>query len=158
MTNPTALSRKQTGYRMPAGEWFNTIIDRINSLVAGTLTGSWTGTFTGTVNPSGLGQVAIQSAAAAGSNSQANATPITKSQVIVVTVTATTRAVRLPTAATGNKVQINNSATTAVKVYPATNDKIGSGATNAVGAAIAAQKGNIYVAKDAVTWQVLTGA
>lgn len=158
MANPTNLQRRQPGYRLAAGEWFNTIIDRINGLVAGTLTGSWTGTFTGTVNQTGIGQSSVQIATAAGSNSQTNALAITMSQVITTVVSATTRAVRLPTAATGKRVWINNAAALAVKVYPATGDKIAAAATNAVGTAIASNKGNIYIAQDAVTWRVTTGA
>ena len=46
MVNPTPLRQRQTGFRLPLGEWFNDIIDRVNGLVAGTLTGSWAGTFT----------------------------------------------------------------------------------------------------------------
>lgn len=155
MANPTPLQRRQTGYRLPAGEWFNAIIDRVNGLVAGSLTGNFSAlnfTQNGTLTR------VPQTVAAAGSNSQANATPITKSLVIVTTVSATTRAVRLPTAATGRQVQIQNGAATAVKVYPATGDRIAAAATNAVGTAIATRKGNIYTARDAVTWEVLTGA
>ena len=106
---------------------------------------------------SGLTTVTPQLVAAAGTNSQANATAITKSFVFVTTVSATTRGVRLPAAATGLQVQVNNNVATAVKVYPATGDKIGTGATNAA-VALAASKGNIYTARDAVTWNVIIGA
>lgn len=100
----------------------------------------------------------VQIAAAAGSNSQANATAITKSRVVVTTVSATTRGVRLPTAATGLEVHVLNAGANAVKPYPATGDKIAAGSTNAAGTAIAAAKGNIYLAQDATTWRVITGA
>lgn len=55
MANPASMKRQQTGYRLPAGEWFNTIIDRVNGLVAGTLTGTWTGLINPTlgVQPAG---------------------------------------------------------------------------------------------------------
>lgn len=97
--------------------------------------------------------------AAAGSNSQANATELAAWVNIVTTVSATTRAVKLPTAATGKMVQIHNAAATAVKVYPNTNDKIVAAATNAVGAStIATRKGAIYVAKDAQTWELMLSA
>jgi hypothetical protein len=99
-----------------------------------------------------------QTVTAAGSNSQANAAAITKASVIVVTVSATTRGVRLPAAAAGLRVEVINAAATAVKPYPATGDKIGAASTNAAGTAIAAGKGNIYVAQDATTWRVITGA
>lgn len=152
------LSKFQTGFRLMAGQWFDPIIDAINSIM--TANGVINATSVTTVNftESGVWTQIPQIATAAGSNSQTNATAITKSAVVVTVVSATTRAVRLPTAATGKRVFINNGATTAVKVYPATGDKIGAGATNAVGTAIAANKGNIYFAQDAVTWRVLTGA
>lgn len=96
---------------------------------------------------------------AAGSNSQTNATALTAFLNIVTTVSATTRAVKLPTAATGKMVAIHNTASTAVKVYPATGDKINAAATNAVGTqTIAQNKGNIYIAQDATTWRVIAGA
>lgn len=99
-----------------------------------------------------------QIAAAAGSNSQAGATAITKSRVIVTTVSATSRAVRLPAAATGREVEVYNVGATGVKVYPATGDKIAAGATNAVGTAIAKNKAVKYFAQDATTWRTLVGA
>lgn len=152
------LSRLQTGYRLMAGQWFDPLIDAVNSILTASGVISATSITTTDFTQNGILTRGVQTAAAAGSNSQANATPITKSLVIVATVSATTRAVRLPTAATGKTVQIQNGAATAVKVYPATGDKIAAAATNAVGTAIATRKGNIYSARDATTWEVLTGA
>lgn len=110
----------------------------------------------GTLTTTGYITRTPQLVAAAGTNSQANATAITNSMVFVTTVSATTRGVRLPAAVTGLQVQVNNNVATAVKVYPATGDKIGTGATNAA-VALAASKGNIYTARDAVTWSVVVG-
>lgn len=107
----------------------------------------------------GLVTERVQVAAAAGSNSQANATAITKSVVVITTVSATTRAVRLPTAATGLKVEIHNAGATQVKVYPATGDRVAAASTNAVAAsAIAVGNGSIFRAQNASTWRVLTGS
>jgi hypothetical protein len=147
------LQLLQTGFRLMKGEWINQIIEVVNGLQNGSQAASVTnlaqnGTLTRTP----------QIASAAGSNSQANATLITKALVIVTVVSATTRAVKLPAAATGLTVQINNVGATQMKVYPNTGDKIGAGATNAVGTAIAVNKGNIYTAQDATTWRVITGA
>lgn len=106
-----------------------------------------------------VGRSTTTTIVAAGSNSQANATALTSYLNVVTTVSATTRAVKLPTAATGLQVAIHNAAATAVKVYPATGDKINAAATNAVGTqTIAQNKGNIYIAQDAVTWRVIAGA
>lgn len=98
------------------------------------------------------------SVVAAGSNSQANAAPLTAGLVFVVTVSATTRGVKLPTAVTGRQVEIFNTTATAVKPYPATNGKIGAASTNTAGTAIAAGKANIYVAQSTTQWRVMNGA
>lgn len=152
------LAKLQTGYRLMSGQMFSPLIDAVNSIMSASgVISATSGTFTDlTVN--GVSTRGVQLAAAAGSNSQANATPITKSLVVITTVSATTRAVRLPSAATGLQVQVQNGASTAVKIYPATGDRIAAAATNAVGTAIAARKGNIYTARDATTWEVMTGA
>src|SRR5678816_1504476 len=86
--------------------------------VSGSLGSGWT------FAPTGMSPVAATPIVAAGSNSQANATQLTNWINIVTTVSATTRAVKLPAAVTGLMCQIHNGATTAVKVYPATGDKI----------------------------------
>jgi hypothetical protein len=78
--------------------------------------------------------------------------------VVITTVSGTTRAVRLPAAATGRVVEVHNAGATQVKIYPATGDRIGTAATNAVGTAIAKTKGNIYRAQNAGTWRVISGA
>lgn len=96
---------------------------------------------------------------AAGSNSQANATELSAFLNVVATVSATTRAVKLPAAAEGLMIAIHNTASTAVKVYPNTGDKINAASTNAVGAqTIAQNKGNIYIAQDDTTWRLFAGA
>lgn len=162
------MQRFQAGWRgLVTGEQMNQIVDRINGAVAGTFKGVFNGTLGATTpaaatvttfTQNGILTRIPQTVAAAGSNSQANAAVITKSLVIVATVSATTRAVRLPVAATGKEVRVQNGTATAVKIYPGTGGHIGAAATNAVGAAIAARKGNIYTAKDAVTWEVMVGA
>ena len=178
MANPNPLIRRQTGYRLPAGEWFNQLIDRVNGLVAGTLTGSWTGTFNGVVGgvtaaagtfttliattiqattfvQNGIGTYTAQTAAAAGAT-QGTATQITNSAVIV-TVTASTQGVKLPVAAAGKRVLIFGAQTVGVKVYPASGNLISGAATNAA-VLLAAGKGNIYQAVDGTTWRVIKGA
>lgn len=163
-----AMQRFLSGWRgLVTGEQLNQIVDRVNGTIAGIYTGTFNGIL-GAITPAaasvtdlsqnGVLTRGVQRATAAGSNSQANATPITKSMVMVATVSATTRAVRLPAAATGKQVHIQNCAGTGVKVYPATGDRIGAAATNAVGAAIIKRKGSIYTAQDATTWEVLVGA
>lgn len=146
-----SIAKVLTGFRLIAGEKINELINAINSVqgAAGSTPGNLSASTT-TFSP----QIAI----AAGSNSQANALPIVKARVVVVTVSGTTRAVRLPTAATGKEVVIFNAGTTGVKVYPGTGDKITTGATNAVGAAIIKNKSVHYFAQDTLTWRTLVGA
>lgn len=93
--------------------------------------------------------------AAAGA-SQGDAGTITRGTVIV-TVTASTQGVKLPTAATGTMVRVFCPGTKGVKVYPNTGDKISTASTNAA-VALVLDKANIYVAKDAITWVVMKGA
>lgn len=152
-----AIARVLTGFRLFAGEKLNEIINAVNSIQGATGSTPGAGSFS-TLKATALMTFAPQIAVAAGSNSQANALPITKSRVVVATVSATTRAVRLPVAATGLEVVIFNAGTTGVKVYPATGDKITTGATNAVGTAIIKNKSVHYYAQDALTWRTLVGA
>lgn len=141
------------GFRLVDGTHLNQLVDSANGIADGT-----GAVDAGSLAVAGTITAGVQVAAAAGSNSQANATPITKSRVVVATVSATTRAVKLPAAATGLEVFIFNAGATGVKVYPATGDSIVAGATNAVGTAIAKNKGNIYMARNASNWRVITGA
>lgn len=102
---------------------------------------------------------AVQLAIAAGSNSQSGALAITKPNVILVTVSATTRAVRLPTAATGKVVRIANNTTTQAKCYPATGQKIGAAATNVLASArVLANKAIMFVGTSSTKWTVLQSA
>ncbi len=98
-----------------------------------------------------------QLVAAAGSNSQSGANAITNSVAIITTVSATTRAVRLPAAATGKKVQLFNDATTTVKVYPGTGGSIGATSTNGA-ATIATRKGTVFFARNTTHWIAMAGA
>lgn len=155
----------QNGFRLIDGFKLNQLFSGAMSFVAAIVGGSINGTAIGATSPStgsftslttnGAEFVSPQILAAAGA-SQGNAALITKATVIV-TVTASTEGVKLPVAATGAQVQIMVPGTKGVKVYPNTNNKISTAATN-VAVALVADKANIYVAKDAVTWSVLKGA
>lgn len=103
----------------------------------------------------GFSQANVQILAAAGAT-QGNAGVITRS-VVIVTVTASTQGVKLPTAATGKQVRVHCPGTVGVKVYPNTNDKISTASTN-VAVALVADKANLYIAKDADVWTVQKGA
>lgn len=93
---------------------------------------------------------------AAVGSTQLGAGAITSSRV-VVTVTASTEGVRLPTAATGLEVQVFMPGTVGVKVYPGTNARLDTTATN-VAVVLAAGKANIYFARDTTRWMTMKGA
>lgn len=97
---------------------------------------------------------------AAGSASQSAATAINPAlgrEVIVATVSATSRGVRLPVATTGLRYEVFNQGDNPVNVFPATGAKIGSASTNAA-VSVVNNKGGIFVAKDATHWALILGA
>lgn len=156
-----------SGYRLIDGGKLNALatgsMSQSPAIVGGSIDGvaiggsdPAAGSFTN-ITGDGYRYQAPQLLAAAGSNSQANAGAITSSLVIVTTVSATTRGVRLPTAATGLMVQIMNDAATTVKVYPATNGSIGAASTNG-NTTIATRKGTTFVARNTTHWIAQAGA
>jgi hypothetical protein len=60
---------------------------------------------------------------ATGSNSQAAAAPITTPSAVVVTVSASSRGVRLPAARAGLTELLNNAGANPVQVFPAAGDR-----------------------------------
>lgn len=114
------------------------------------------GPLTGNVNGviSGVSQLAI---VAAGTNQQSVATAVTPGEVVVITVGATTRAVRLSVNTTNARYEVFNGTATAMKVYPATNAAIGATATNG-SVQILARKGTIFLYRNNTTVVALTGA
>jgi hypothetical protein len=93
---------------------------------------------------------------ATGSNSQAAAAPITTPSAVVVTVSATTRGVRLPAASAGLTELVFNAGDDHVQVFPASGDRIGVAATNA-SVTVPHGNGAIFFAQDATTWRVIQG-
>lgn len=152
MANPTALSLLQTGFRLMKGEWINNIINRINGLVAGTLSGSYSAT---TLSVAGTLNQTPATVAAAG-NSQSTATGITATQASVfVTTTTSAEGVRLPTPTAGDRVTIFSPLTLNVNVFPATGGTIGAAAQDAA-LVITAAKGAIFQALDSTHWRVIS--
>lgn len=129
-----------------------------NTAAAGsftTLAASGNTTLSGNLTVAGTTTRTIQTLAAAGAT-QGDAGAITGG-VVVVTITASTQGIRLPTAVAGLQVQVFNNLTLNVNVYPATGANIGAGVTNAA-VVLSAAKSNIYLATSATQWLVLTGA
>lgn len=110
----------------------------------------------GSLGVTGFFSPTAQLIAAAGA-SQGTATLMTKSWVVLTVCTASARGIKLPTAATNLRVEVFSKTTQGVKVYPNTNDRIKTSATN-VAVVQAGFKGEIYFAVDAVTWVTLVGA
>jgi hypothetical protein len=135
MTTPLQL--RQTGYRLPQGEWFNVIINLLNSF---------------------YGSKSIQIVKAAGAT-QGNATSINSNLglVVKVTVTASTEGIKLPVASTGFSLEVYADPSVGVKVYPATGGIINAAATNAAFTLVKA-KGAIFTAFDKTHWRVIAGA
>ena len=108
-----------------------------------------------TFSQNGARTLTAQTLAATGST-QGGAAAITGS-VVIVTVTASTQGVKLPTAAAGARVEVFASRTVGNKVYPFSGDVISGAATNA-SITLASNKGAIFQAVDAVTWRYIKGA
>ena len=98
----------------------------------------------------------LQIVNAAGSNSQSAATAVTPGNVIVATVTGTTRGIRLSAAGTNKSYIVFNDTATAVKVYPATGASIAS-ASNNVAVQVGAHHGEIFLYRSG-THVVVMGA
>lgn len=105
---------------------------------------------------------AFSSVVAAGSNSQANAVAIPRLPIVfIATVSSTTRGARLPSIiyndATGTsdteQLTVVNLSTTAVKVYPATSQNIGTASNNAA-TTVAGGATSIFTASSATNWRV----
>lgn len=161
----TLIARVLNGPRMFFGEKLNEIINQLNALSSNGANGGSTagaGAFTTLSATSGItttGAVnrTITTVAAAGA-SQGNATAIAATAaVVLVTVTASTEGVKLPTAVAGQQIQVMVPGTVGVKVYPAAGAAIDAGSSNAA-QALAAGKSNIFTATSTTAWKTLKGA
>lgn len=151
------------GFRVPWGGDLQSLTDAVRSIqgtagsagsVAAT-TLSTTGNVTQSLSASTY-TGGYQTVTAAGAT-QGAATAITGSKAIItVALTASTKGVRLPTAATGLEVLIANAATFGVKVYPASNGKLGASATNAA-IVLAINKVTRYIAVNTTRWILQVG-
>lgn len=109
----------------------------------------------GYVETDGSIEPTFASVVAGGSNSQANSTAITRPITVVTTVSSTTRGVRLPTPANvGAYYTVYNASATTMNVYPQTNGKLGTAATNAA-LTVATNKGQRFWAQSATQWRAV---
>lgn len=103
--------------------------------------------------PPGLPVGPFTASVTATGTTQLGAKAITALQTNVVQVsTASTKGVRLPTAVTGLALALCNTGAFGVKVYPSTNGKIGSAATNAAYTALAVGKWAVFRAINKTLW------
>jgi hypothetical protein len=97
----------------------------------------------------------------AAGTSQGTATAMTGyKNLVTVALTASTKGVKLPAAATGLTVVVGNAATFGVKVYAAAGNTIAAGttATTADPTVLAINKVNAYYASSGTKWIVFRGA
>ncbi len=116
--------------------------------LTGNVTGNVTGNISGGITGAFSGSSAIVAAAGA---TQGTAALIGAVLMAIVTVTASTEGVRLPTAATNRMVFVTVPGTKGVKIYPFSGDQIDAAGTNA-SVALVAGKGNLYYAKNTSQW------
>ena len=122
--------------------------------IGGTTPGA--GSFAGLTNSGAM--VSVPSTVAAAGASQGNATAIGASVTdIIVTVTASTQGVKLPTAAAGKRVNVWPDPAIGVKLYPATGALIGTASTNAA-LAVVKNKPVQLIGVSATKWRVMAGA
>lgn len=157
-----------TGFATVLGSSLNAMVNVLNNLTGNGTAQAVTAT---TINATGLatlsgGEVVggflsgvPQLLTAAGTTQLGAAAILGSLAIINVSTTASTHGVRLPTAATGLEVTVGNLGTFGVKVYPATNGKIGAASTNAADSTVLAiNKANTYVALNKTLWVVQRGA
>ena len=97
------------------------------------------------------------STVAAAGATQGNATAIGASVTdVIVTVTASTQGLKLPTAALGKRLRVWPDTVKGNKLYPATGGKIGAAATNAA-LTVVANKPVDLIGVSATAWRVQVG-
>lgn len=137
-----------------------TIVDDNGKEFVGTGTGAWRAVGSGgnnvedfTINGSALllGSLTYGVAAISGAGTiQGDATACTETINIVTTASAG-QGVKLPTAAAGLQIVVQNTTSADIKLYPNTSDKIDGGTVN-VGVTLPANTTITVTCKDAVDW------
>ena len=146
------------------GSHLNKLVTALNNITgngsAQAVTGT-TGIFTGLLTASG-GQktsgsktVGITTVAAAGTSVGTATAIVGTASVVLVTTTASSEGVKLPTPATGLRIDLYAPTAHGVKVYArASGQSIGTATTNTTAYAVAANKGTFFLAISATKWMV----
>lgn len=154
MATPTPLSPREPGWRLPNGDWFNDIIDRVNGLVAGTLQ------LVASVFSLAYSDVQDAIVAFAGGG-QASATLLSHLVNSVDTVASAADSVKLPVPTkVGQVVIVINTTANAAQVFGSGTDTINAVATG-TGVSLPAGKMGTYVALTigtAAKWRAQIGA
>lgn len=107
------------------------------------------------IKQSGPDYNGFQTVAAAGATQgAAGAISASGGSVVIVTVTASTEGVKLPTAVTNLCYNIVVPGSVGTKIYPGTNAKIDATATNG-SIALVAGKGSLFLATSTTQWRVI---
>lgn len=99
----------------------------------------------------------VEQLQAAGSNSQANSTAITKTLSVFLTLSGvTTRGGRLPVPEKpGQYHKVYNNTTTNMKIYPNTSAKLGAGATADANVSLGPKKAKGWVSVSRTQWYLV---
>lgn len=168
-----------TGFAMQQGSVINLLIDNVNNstgngtptagtfttlAASGTLAVTGASTFTGAVTFSGgststgASSTTITTVAAAGAT-QGTATAISAAaRTVLITVTASTEGVKLPTAATGKTLTIWANTAVGCKVYgAAAGQSIGTATTQTTAYALVKNTATTFLAISTAKWLVQKG-
>jgi hypothetical protein len=152
----SAISQFASGFRLFTGESLNSLVNVINNMTGFGTPQPITAT---TITTSGASLSAPTTVAAAGAT-QGNATaiPVTANN-IVVTVTASTEGVKLPSVSVGARYTILPSTTVGCKVYAGVaGQSIGTGTTATTAVSVALNKATQFIGVSATKWRVLASA
>ena len=109
-------------------------------------------TVTGNFIAAGAMITGVQGGVTAAGSAQSDATQLGET-VNIVTTASNNEGVKLPSATTGRHIEIYNSTSSSIKVYPATSDKIDFGSSNAA-KDLPPNTSMSLVCRDSETWEV----
>ena len=125
-----------------------------SNVTLGTVSGS-TGTFSGNLTSSAYTVCSVNGTISAAGTTQGAATALAKSYNIVKTASVSAEGVALPDCVAGLEIDILNSTTATIKVYPNTGETIDSGSANAA-VSLGSKMSLKLVGSSATNWVRLT--
>lgn len=140
------IPRVPTGYRLFAGEFVNTLVDALNTLISGSGVVSDLTAATLTATRFSVGVNGDATARAGGG--QASATQLSPGFTVVATVATGADSVKLPAGSVGLTAIVRNSGANSMQVFGNGTDTI-NGVATGTGVAQAANTTAVYVCKTA---------